>query len=337
MFTRFSIVLLLVIFSTSNALSCTRIFRVDKQNTVMAARSMDWLQEMDTDLVIYPRGIERDGKASIHSLSWISRYGSVVAVSRGVTTDGINEKGLAAHLLVLPESNYGVRDAHLPALSVLLWAQYYLDNFQTVEEALQAMDSNLVQLEPFFEPQIKKWLNMHLALEDASGDSAVIEYMNGKAVIYHAREDSVLTNGPTYDKQLTNLKEYQDWGGDQPLPGTSDSRDRFVRASYYLSHLSEPSSTFDAMIQLIGIIQNTSTPYGVVSTINARMMPYTVWYAIADLTHRIYYFKSVMQPNMIWVSLNNLDFSAQSPVMKLNLGHHEALTGEVSGRFESIS
>jgi penicillin V acylase-like amidase (Ntn superfamily) len=58
-----------------------------------------------------------------------------------------------------------------------------------------------------------------MSLSDKSGDSAVIEYKDGKPQIYHDRRYTVMTNEPTYDVQIENLKKYRTFGGDQPLPG----------------------------------------------------------------------------------------------------------------------
>jgi len=52
---------------------------------------------------------------------------------------GIHEKGLGANLLWLTEADYGTRDAKVAGLSPALWAQYNLDNFATVAEAVAAM------------------------------------------------------------------------------------------------------------------------------------------------------------------------------------------------------
>ena len=49
----------------------------------------------------------------------------------------MNEKGFGVNLLWLGSSDYGARDAQRPGLSMSLWAQYFLDNFATVEEAVR--------------------------------------------------------------------------------------------------------------------------------------------------------------------------------------------------------
>ncbi len=47
---------------------------------------------------------------------------------------------------------------------------------------------------------------VHLAIEDASGDSAIIEYIEGKCVVHRSREFCIMTNVSKYDEQLELLK-----------------------------------------------------------------------------------------------------------------------------------
>ena len=59
--------------------------------------------------------------------------------------------------------------------------------------------------------------NVHLAMEDASGDSAIVEYIGGKPVVHHGRQYTSMTNDPTYDEQLALLAE-RDFS--KPLEGS---------------------------------------------------------------------------------------------------------------------
>ena len=62
-------------------------------------------------LGVFPRGMKRNGETGENSLEWTSRYGSVVTSAFEIaSTDGMNEKGLVANLLWLPETEYPVRD-----------------------------------------------------------------------------------------------------------------------------------------------------------------------------------------------------------------------------------
>jgi len=88
----------------------------------------------------------------------------------------------------------------------------------------------------------KKPLTVHLALGDRTGDSAVIEYVRSKPKIYHGVQARVMTNSPTFDKQLEGLKKYKGFGGEEELPGSVKAADRFVRAAFYVGRLPEPKN-----------------------------------------------------------------------------------------------
>jgi penicillin V acylase-like amidase (Ntn superfamily) len=81
-------------------------------------------------------------------------------------------------MLYLQETDFGPRDRNKPGLQAGLWAQYALDNAATVQEALDVLDKVQVVKVTTHGHEA----NVHLALEDASGDSAIIEYIGGKPV-----------------------------------------------------------------------------------------------------------------------------------------------------------
>ena len=70
-------------------------------------------------------------------MKWTSKYGSVIATGYDIgTCDGMNEKGLVAGLLFLPESVYYRPGARM---GISIWTQYVLDNFATVREAVDEL------------------------------------------------------------------------------------------------------------------------------------------------------------------------------------------------------
>lgn len=312
--------------------ACTRVFSNNNGPLVLVGRNMDWLGDMPVNLVVYPEGIIRNGLVE-HPLTWQAKYGSVVAAvyDGQVTTDGMNEQRLAAHILWLAETNYGTRDTHLPGLSVMQWVQFYLDNFKSVNEAVTYTQHAPFQLVAFFDKRTNKWVNVHLALEDKTGDSAIIEYINGKAHIYHNRAYTVVTNSPTYDKQLANasIKTTQP---ETNLGGSNTPVDRFVRAAFYIQRLNATSDE-DEMRGLNSIMQNIAEPFGVPSPERTLVTP-TVWGTIADLSNEKYYFHETHRLNMIWVTLNKFNLQAGAPIMKLDTMQHLDLAGDVSARFE---
>lgn len=165
--------------------ACTRVVYLGPDDNIITARSMDWNTDIGTNLWSFPRGMRRSGAAGANSIEWTSKYGSVVASAYDVaTTDGLNEAGLSANLLWLLESEYPDYDGSEPGLSVAAWAQYVLDNFATVEEAVDALREEPFVVVTAQVPGQDRLAALHLSLSDATGDSAIIEYVDGQQVIH---------------------------------------------------------------------------------------------------------------------------------------------------------
>ncbi len=175
----------------------------------MTARSMDWKSDVGTNLWILLQGVKLRGNAGKNSTQWTSKYGNVIATGYDIaTTDGLNEKGLNANLLWLVEAEYPqLEQTKKPTLSISLWAQYMLDNFATVAEAVQFLQKDPFAVISDQVPGEQRLATLHLSLSDATGDSAIIEYIAGKQVIHHDASYQVMTNSPIFDQQLA-LNQY---------------------------------------------------------------------------------------------------------------------------------
>ena len=80
--------------------ACTRLVYLGSNGDVITARSMDWADDVMTNLWIFPRAMHRNGEVGSNSFEWTSRYGSVIASGYDIsTTDGMNEKGLVVNAL----------------------------------------------------------------------------------------------------------------------------------------------------------------------------------------------------------------------------------------------
>ncbi|MFI6152507.1 linear amide C-N hydrolase [Kitasatospora sp. NPDC051170] len=336
---------------------CTRVLWQRDGQPVLVGRNMDWKQSLGTNLWVLPRGVDRIGIGAEdpNPLTWTARYGSLVAAAYdSATTDGINEAGLAVHVLWLAESDFGERDPALPAVSVASWAQLFLDRFASVAEALAHLAEHPFQVRPQYDAHSDTVSTVHLALDDAAGDSAIIEFLDGEPRVHHGRQYTVMTNSPPFDEQLELLRQYQGFGGDQPLPGTTAAADRFARAAYYLEHLPPTDgSTARAYAALLSVMRNAAQPFGTPDPQRPNISS-TIWRTLSDLTNRVYVFESSFSPNIVWVRLDRLDFtraarldlSAADPA-SVGAGGGAGggggagadglsdLVGDVSGRFEA--
>ena len=306
------------------AQACTRAVYLGDNGDVITARSMDWKVDVLTNLWIFPRGTQRSGQAGPNSLHWTSKYGSVIATGYEVsTTDGMNEKGLVANVLWLVESQYPKYDASKPGLAISIWAQYILDNFATVQEAVDTLATEPFTVVTASVPGEERLATLHLSMSDATGDSAIVEYINGKQVIHHDRKYQVMTNSPIFDQQLALESYWRQIGGTIFLPGTNRASDRFARASFYINAIPKSEDPVIALASVFSVIRNASVPFGI-NTPDEPNISSTRWRTVSDHKRLLYFFESALTPNTFWVDLKQVDFSHETgKVMKLDLGANQ--------------
>ncbi len=169
--------LTLVAFFALNFLSqssdaCTRVLFSGSDDIVITARSMDWAEDMHSELWVFPKGMERNGAAGPQSLAWKSKYGSLIVSGYNVgSCDGMNEMGLVANLLYLAESDYGQPKGNKPLLSIAAWQQYVLDTFPSVSKAVDALSKKEFDVLAPLLPNGSA-AQLHLSISDKSGDLA---------------------------------------------------------------------------------------------------------------------------------------------------------------------
>ncbi len=314
--------------SVNTSVACTRAVYLGPENTVLTGRSMDWSSEVGTNIWVFPSGMKKDGAAGINSMQWSSKYGSVIASFFDVATvDGINEKGLVANVLYLGESVYPTptKTDKRKAMSIAAWAQYVLDNYSTVAETVQALSA-----EPFYVAEVQTPDGHpgtgHLAISDPTGDSAIFEYIAGKLVIHHGKEYQVMTNSPTFEQQLAINTYWQSIGGSTMLPGTSRAADRFVRASYYIGAAPQTADLVKSTAEIFAVIRNASAPFGT-SAANQPNIAATLWRTVSDQKNMRYYYESSTTPNVFWLELKDLNFTAEQKPMKLAVSGGETYAG----------
>ncbi len=323
------------------AQACTRFVYLGANGDVITARSMDWKSEMPTNLWILPRGIGRTGQAGPNSIKWTSKYGSVIASAYDVaTSDGVNERGLEANLLWLVESQYPKLEKDgKPGLTIAAWAQYVLDNFGTVDEAVTALRSEPYTIVTDKVPGEDLLATVHLSLSDASGDSAIIEYIDGKQTIHHDRKYQVMTNSPIFEQQLALSAYWTQIGGTVMLPGTNRASDRFARAAFYVNAIPKDDNPNRALASVFSVIRNVSVPYGL-TTPEEPNISSTRWRTVFDHKRKLYFFEFAVTPNTFWVDLKAIDFSSdKGKVSKLDLGHDQDHTysGNATAQFKETT
>jgi penicillin V acylase-like amidase (Ntn superfamily) len=291
--------------------ACTRAVYFGKNGQTVTGRSMDWAEEMGNTMWVFPRGMARDSGLGKGALTWTSKYGSVaVSVYECGTADGMNEKGLVANMLYLAESEYSPAGDDRPALVISSWAQYMLDNFATVAEAVADARAERYRMVTVTSPDGSAG-NVHLSISDTSGDSAIFQYLGGKLVIFHGRQYQVMTNSPIYEQQLA-LNEY--W-------------------KHYINAATQSDDPQEAVATVFSVIRNCSVPRGIKHA-TAPNLSLTVWRTVSDHKNLTYYFENTKFPNVVWVKLGEIDFKSGSGTRKLVLDGRPELAGNQSANFE---
>lgn len=327
----------LVVASLSSlSWACTRAVYFGKDGMTVTGRTMDWSEDLQSNLWIFPRGMQRDGGLGAASLKWTSKHGSLVAsVYEAATGDGMNERGLVVNLLYLAESEYPPLDDPRPAVAISAWGQYVLDRFATVDEAVTELRKETFRVVTTTAPNGAKG-TVHLSLSDPTGDSAILEYVQGKLVIHHSKDFQVMTNSPVFDEQIALNKYWQQIGGTTMLPGTNRAADRFVRASFYINACRQSADAREAVASVFSVMRNVSVPRGI-STPSQPNISSTIWRTVADQKNLVYYFENTASPSLVWVTLGQIDFQPGSGVRKLTLVGKPDLSGNQTLNFEKAA
>ena len=165
-----------------------------------------------------------------------------------------------------------------------------LDNFATVEEAVAYIDEDTFQVVSDMMPDGSRLATLHLSISDATGDCAIFEYIGGKLTVYHSKEYKVMTNSPTYNKQLALSEYWKSIGGLSFLPGTNRAADRFARASFYINALPETDDERIAVASVFSVVRNASVPYGI-STPESPEISTTQWRTVSESKNLRYFFR----------------------------------------------
>jgi len=202
---------------------------------LLVGHNLDEPSEVPGLVVINKRGLAKESlswedlltsrKPASAGGSWISRYGSATfnPLGREFADGGMNEAGLCVNEMTLDETRYA-DDASRPGMFMMLWIQYQLDNFESVEQVL----ANLSEF------SLDGW-GWHFLVSDREGNCAVIEFLDGKPLIYSGEElpVPVLCNSP-YLQETRELEEFEGFGGTKEVDLSDDSVSRFVHAAHML-------------------------------------------------------------------------------------------------------
>jgi len=326
---------------------CTGIRLIAKNGAVVYARTLEFARPIDSSIIFIPRSVSFIGTTSqknMPGLSWKTKYAAVGANAANEIgiIDGVNEVGLAGGLFYLPDyAQYQeVSEAELKN-SLAPWElmTWILTTCATVAEVKKRVTEikvgNIVFNNWGIIPPI------HAIIHDQQGNSVVIEYIEGTLHL-HDNPLGVITNAPTFDWHMTNLKNYVmlsrlnatprkidgitldplgQGSGMLGMPGDFTPPSRFVRAvflSQCVTQLKDEEETRATAFHILGLFD---IPVGVVCMEQNGQMycDYTQWTSAVDLRNKRYYFHTYADRTIRMVDLMKCNFDEKEPKIVMRM------------------
>jgi penicillin V acylase-like amidase (Ntn superfamily) len=299
--------LMLASIFTVHTVACTT-FCLKSNGEVLFGKNYDWMIG-DGMIFVNKRGVEKSAMTtgSETPARWISKYGNVTFNQYGKDnpSGGMNEAGLVIELMWLEDTQYPKPDSR-PVIGVLEWIQYQLDISGNVREVIKNTEA----------VRIASSVKLHYLVNDKAGNSATVEFLDGKLVA-HTGENlavSALTND-TYEKSLNYSKSVA-----PEKAKTESSFDRFTRAAnkskeFALKPKTEAESVNYAFEILSSVAQRNSTQ----------------WSIVYDQKRAKIYFRSMQSSAIKTIDTKSFDYTCGSAVKIFDVNSKES--GDVTAKF----
>jgi len=324
--------------------ACTDFKLTAKDGTLLIARSMEFAQDLQSNLRTSPRGraITTTTPNNKPGLGWKGKYGYLYLDGFGIDAsfDGMNETGLTFEYLYLPgETEYQSipegKDSQ--AIPYSNFGDWVLGNFKTIDDVKQALAEVYVSNQVI--PQIGNGiLPAHASIHDASGKGIVVEFYNNKINVYDYM--GVMTNSPKYDWQVTNLSNYINLSptnagtitqngisfvslgqgsGAVGLPGDASPPSRFVKMAFMTKNVFPVDNANELVNLAQHIINNVDLPAGYVRAAadQPTVTDITQWVVFKDMTHKMFYYHTYNDLTLRSIALDELNFTENAPRLKM--------------------
>lgn len=332
--------------------ACTAVNVVAKDGSVVAGRTMEWAFDMKWELVANPKGITipmtAPASMKLPATNLSSKY-AFAAIAPGVLQgspaylEGQNELGLAISGNFLPgfTEYQTVTPQDKKYVSVINFGGFILGMFGSVKEARAEIPKYKVWYDASEVKGIPTPPWIHYVLTDRSGDSIVVEFVKGQMMI-HDNVAGVLTNAPTYDWHINNVRNYLSLtstatpsvtmngtnvtelgqgGGIVGLPADYTPPSRFVRQAYLKQFAYKANNSVDAL-QLAGhLLNNVDIPVGVARSTDGKQVfsDYTQWINLKDLkNNRMKITNYANRTNFIEIDLNQVFKSGKAKTWQID-------------------
>jgi len=319
---------------------CTAIELKTQDSAIVHGRTVEFGIEIDISIAVVPRGYTFTGQTPQgDGLRYKTKYAAVGIIGyRDVKLlDGLNEAGLGLGTLYFPTfAEYTpVTTANQKCgLSPGDFPNWILTQFASLKEIRQAIQREVVIITPTV---IEGWgpaaPPFHYVVYDKTGASIVIEPVGGKLII-HDNPLGTMTNSPSFDWHMTNLRNFialdprnvppiqisgatfQQLGqgsGMLGLPGDFTPPSRFVRAAVFSATAVPAANAEKGIEQIFHILNNFDIPVGVARSEEAGVVhsDYTQLTVARNPQDFRYYYKSYADQTIRMVDMKQLDLNSK--------------------------
>jgi hypothetical protein len=296
----------------SAAYPCTT-FVLHKGDRLVFGRNLDWFS--GTGLVmVNPRNLEKVAlvNSSAKPVKWVSKFGSITfnQIGRELPFGGINESGLVIEHMTLDETVYPTKDNRY-VIGAFQWIQFQLDNYSTVEEVINS-DTFL---------RIEDNSKIHFLICDRFGNSATLEFLNGKMVCHTGKDLPIqaLANS-TYEESMSSYNNNSD-------TQSNPSLFHFCTAAKKINH-SDPytkDSTIDYAFHTLNMVsQELFTKWSIVYDITNMRIYFKVFETpIIDGEKKIFTKQPPYDPITKVVDFKGLDFNCSDMVKVFDINSNQ--------------
>jgi choloylglycine hydrolase len=338
-----------LLMTASVTLACTAVDMIAADKSVIAGRTMEWAFDMKWTLVSQPKGTSLSliapKSTGLPAKTVVTKY-PVVGVSAaiipgGALLDGQNSEGLSMSGNFLPgfTQYQSVTPQDTDYQSILTFGGWALGNFANVADLRQALKTMKVWADDSL-PTGPTPATLHFIFVDRSGAGIVVEYVGGEVKI-HDNLAHVLTNAPTYDWHINNIRNYLSLstvgvqqrqigavnvteigqgGGFMGLPADYTPPSRFLRATALRHTVTPPKTATEATQAVAHILNNVDIPIGVAqsrSPDGTLISDYTQWIVVKDLSNNVLKIADYNnRMNYLTIDLNAV-FADGKPMAKL--------------------
>jgi len=308
--------------------ACTNFSLKNEEEKYVVGRSMEFATLLNSNIIINPKGGNEtsmiDGK---EGHKWMQKYAFIgldVLGNDQFIVDGLNEEGLSFGALWLPGTKYP--EVSMQNMSQIINLQdlgkWVLASFATVAEAVEGFKK--IEIYAQIEPALGQIPTVHFALQDAKGNGAVIEFIDGKMEI-SSNPVGVLTNSPKFSWHLTNLENYINLtslnagnvkldgtvlsqtgqgSGLLGLPGDWTPPSRFVKIALLKEFVKKaPTQKWNANLAF-HLLNTVDIPYGAIQEGGGKGFDYTQWIVVKDLDDKTLYYRTYKNLNIRSINLN---------------------------------